>query len=534
MGWQLNFLELVASLAVAVSIPEYLRIHRGPAEDESGGLEAKPDLDRLCRGFQRATGWTLRYVMSDEKNGQLDPLWSAPVNPGVGDSPGYLMIGAAEKGRHPRAKLSEARCLAESVAALVADSLQADNARWRHEASLAAAIPVAARPEDPVHLAARLESVLRGGAESIDCQAAGLYLLDAATTELKLRSCWGIPRSRLADPPRPLRGAIADLEALTGHAVVLSEKRLMESWAAPEDYPSALCVPVSSPTTILGTLWMLADSARDFSDQETNLAEIIAGRLAADLEREALLSEGVRSDGWKRQVDVAMKMQRDLLPQSVPVGDGWDVAGWTPSTDSLGGHFHDWFNPCSGRLGISVVDALEQGMDAGLCAMSVRTALRAHAAHSSQAGQVLTRTNETLWSGSVGDQFAAAFYALLDGDTGKICCAGAGQIGAMVIRPSRSNGLNSTGMPLGIQPETRYRQHRLTMARYETLLVTTDGVFDALSPEGEHLGEANLAESIMTAKHATAEETVGIVRQCVETHTGESAIDGTILVVRKV
>ena len=97
------------------------------------------------------------------------------------------------------------------------------------------------------------------------------YLLDDATKQLKLRSCWGLPKSRFLDPPRPLRGAAADLEALVGHAVVLEDTSFLPHWKVPEEFRSAVCVPISSPTFPFGTLWMFCDQPRDFSVAETQL-----------------------------------------------------------------------------------------------------------------------------------------------------------------------------------------------------------------------------------------------------------------------
>ena len=57
---------------------------------------------------------------------------------------------------------------------------------------------------------------------------------------------------------------------------------------AAQDYPAAVCVPVSTPTMLLGTLWVFCHKRRDFNDRETNMLEVVAGRLAADLERETL------------------------------------------------------------------------------------------------------------------------------------------------------------------------------------------------------------------------------------------------------
>ena len=123
---------------------------------------------------------------------------------------------------------------------------------------------------------------------------------------------------------------MADLEALLGHAVVLNDDSLMATWNAPEDFPTAVCVPVSSPTTLLGTLWVFSNEKRDFNDRETNIMEVVAGRLASDLEREMLLRSAVDGAGLQKQVAAADRLQRERVPTIAPLLDGWDLAGGRP------------------------------------------------------------------------------------------------------------------------------------------------------------------------------------------------------------
>ena len=154
-----------------------------------------------------------------------------------------------------------------------------------------------------IDLAARLQAAVKSAANAVEGQAAALYLLDEGTSELKLRSCWGLPFDRLTAPARRLQGSLADLEALLGHAVVLENTSLMPGWNAPEDFAAAICVPVSSSTTVLGTLWIFCDETRDFTDAQTSVAEIVAGKIATDLEREMLLHEGVKGGQLPKAMD---------------------------------------------------------------------------------------------------------------------------------------------------------------------------------------------------------------------------------------
>ncbi len=284
---------------------------------------------------------------------------------------------------------------------------------------MAAGVPITPHRQPEKHLAERLEAVLRAGVEAVDADAAALYLLDEATTELKLRSSWGLPFDRLVAPARPLAGALADLEALLGHAVVLDRNDAPSVWNVPEDFPAAVCLPVSSPTTLLGTLWVFCNQRRDFNPRQTNVLEVVAGRLASDLEREMLLQVGIDGAKWQRQVAAAQRRQHNELPTIAPLLDGWDVAGSTAQADSLGGSLHDWFCLPDGLLAVAVGRAEEQGAAGALTAAALKNALRSHARYHRQPEPILQQVNLTLWTGSAGDRRASLLLGLIETATGR-------------------------------------------------------------------------------------------------------------------
>ncbi|MGC3972426.1 MAG: GAF domain-containing protein [Pirellulales bacterium] len=263
---------------------------------------------------------------------------------------------------------------------------------------MAAGIPVATKVQPQRHLVERLESVLRAAAEALGCKAAAAYLLDDATTELKLRAAWGLPEDRLMEPARPLRGAKADLEALAGHAVALEDATLFPHWNLPEPArPAAVCVPISSPTELLGTLWVFADEKRPFSDHEVNLVELSAGRIAADLEREVLLTETRQREDLRRDWDEAVQHRRVREPQVAPLVEGWDIVGTMQQPEEALGEFYDWLVPEEGAVTTAVGRVEEKGLAAALSVESLRSAWRAHVHHERDLTKLLERVNDDLW-----------------------------------------------------------------------------------------------------------------------------------------
>jgi serine phosphatase RsbU (regulator of sigma subunit) len=548
--------------------PSTPRLYTGPAasvEKNAGAVVAS--LPDLLQAFQRATGWSLRYASGPApkapRKETAEPSWSTLVSTGLGTPPAHLILGAvAGKGKSSplsnslesdTARLLKpaesevqrpvsfevARGLASAIGGMLEETLQLRRALVEREAELAAGVPLIPHPEEPKHLANRLEAVLRGGAQAVGCHAAAMYLLDEATSKLKLRSCWGLPLDRLTAPPRPLKGAVADLESLLGHAVVLEDVPMMRHWRAPEEFAAAVCVPISTSTTILGTLWMFSNAQRDFNELQTNIVEVIAGRLAADLDREMLWQEGLAAAAIKKQIAAAGRMQRSQLPTVAPLLEHWDLAGWTAQAETLGGDFHDWFCLPEGLLAVAVGHAMDGGIQAALAASGLKAALRAHGQYYREAQQTLKRLNLTLWTGSAGDQHASLFYGLIETATGRVTTASAGHPGALVIRPDGWESLSQISARLGEAPETVYEQSGYELQPGETLALFTDGALETPGADGKPLGEIGMGKLLHAAHDWPAAEMVAVLRRQFESSaTPEPALarkpwDRAVLLVKR-
>ena len=525
------------SAAKSAQTKKRLRLYsEQPPKNPRSLIEAVASLPDLLDAFDKATGWSLRY-MGDAASKVGGSAVELPIHTGRGLPPSHLRL-EAHVAEEKKAKGGVARKSAETLAASIADMLgellQTRHALWQREAELAAGVPTVPHREEEKHLAARLESVLKGGAEAVGCDAAALYLLDEGTSELKLRSSWGLPFDRLTLPARPLKGAIADLEALLGHAVVLDDAETMHIWNVPEDFPTAVCVPVASPTTLLGTLWVFGGERRDINDRQTNILEVVAGRLASDLEREMLLRESVDGAELKKQLASAERLQRSGLPTIAPMLDSWDVAGCTQQAQGLGGAFHDWFCLPDGLLAVAVGRAQSDGIAASLTANAVRTSLRAHGQYYRQAERVLQQLNLTLWTSSAGDQHAALFYGLIETATGRVCTATAGRPSALLLHPNAWESLSHPANHLGQSPEADFEQYGYELQPGETLVLFSDGGCDTRDDQGRLLGEAEVAKALLGKLNLPAEALVAAAREALEARFPDAqAHDRSILVVKR-
>lgn len=462
-------------------IPNYLRVHREETQDSRPiRQEAYPGLSKISEALTDLTGFGLalreepstkkgkrmsqQHVTRGGKMARLELHSHEGPKPSSGENPDLLQnLGG----------------LAGGLEFLLAEIDRLRIAVRQREAELATHIPVVAHPAAD-HLADRLEAALASAVEVTGANAAGLYVLDDATSELKLRSSHNLPQSRLLDPPRLLEGSLADLEALSGNAVVLEDTKLLPHWPCPEDVPSAVCIPVATSTTPLGTLWVFADESRDFTDRETNLLEIIAGKLAVDLERDQLIAERRSTQKLTRQKNQIADRQKAQLPNVKPLVEGWDVSAWTQQGSEMGGDFHDWAVIEDGKLAIFVGDAMDDNFDAVMTSTSLATAVKANCRIAHTAEVMLDRVNRTFWAASAGDHFASLAYAIFDPMLGTMEAGSCGHVQGFAFKHNSVRPLWSNSWPLGSGPEVEPELSTAMLQPGEVMALMSSGLIETL------------------------------------------------------
>lgn len=457
-------------------------------------------VEQLSVAFEQVTG---RQLFTEAETSD-DPL-RPPQSPAAAAA-----ATAATAATDSRLSPSDAEQLADQINQLLGELQRTQRALWQREGDLAAAVPLVVRREDEQgQLAERLEAVLRGGAEAVDCTAAGLYLLDDDTRHLKLRSSWGLPIDRLLAEPRRLRGSKADLEALTGHAVVLDSADRFEHWSAPEKFGSAVCVPVSTATVPLGTLWMFGNVGRPFTDAQVNIVEIVAGRVATELEREILLRQHIEPQaGWDDR-SAATALPHWQRWNAVVSLDGWQISvvpGATRGEPTLG---HDAWCPYvfeDGRLSFTLAGSQTRDTAGALTAASFRGAAQLVRATLDPADR-LHRINEALAALSAGDQACSAIGCTLEPHTGRFEFSTAGEADTYIIRPHGWELVSEPGAAVGVTPDARYGALVAEVQRGDIILTVAAVPPRETRLQSDQYVDANdLAELLLHHQHLSSSQ----------------------------
>ena len=371
-------------------------------------------LPEFSQAFQKVTGFHLRFLKPGASS--ADCIATFPIDLGENTT---CMIGLVRS----LTSVSliperDVESLARALADMVSEAHQWQFALREREAELAANVQLTFHEHHLHGLAQQFEQILRCGATAVHCDAAALYLLDHETSLLKLRSIWGLPEERLIDPPRSLATALADLEAMLGHAMILDEDDILaERWNAPIHFPAAICVPVASSTTIHGTLWCFADSPVDFDPVAVNLLEVVAGRIALELERRTLLREGHDGMILKRQLTDAEHYLQSRLPRATAKSsDSWQIAGAMDHSKPLAATFYDWQSITPDQSLCTLVSTAETipSVEAQMRMVMLQTEIKNLGRYQCSARQAVRELEDIAFSQQAEKKPFQMLYGLLD------------------------------------------------------------------------------------------------------------------------
>ena len=206
----------------------------------------------------------------------------------------------------------------------------------------------------------------------------------------------------------------------------------------------------------LGTLWFFSSLRKDFTEQETNLMEIIAGRIAAELEREILLGENERYRSQARHEPSTIRITEDATFRINPIIGGWDLAAFTSSAEPIG-ELCDWFVHADGNFSVSLGLANNEDLSETLALARASGALRASQEDEQAPGLLLDRINNVIQWGSSSVDSISLLNANFEVGTGEFQLAlGGGRIDAYVLRPSGHEAIQATDISLGLEPDVEF------------------------------------------------------------------------------
>lgn len=232
----------------------------------------------------------------------------------------------------------------------------------------------------------------------------------------------------------------------------------------------------------------------------------------------------------ERDIEQARRFQRMLLPRAFPrVPHLRGDVVYAPS-EILSGDFYDFFELGRSRVGVLIADVSGHGVSAALYTGMVKSEMLSVRDEFEHPEALFASINERLGVTARRRRHVTALLLILDTETRRLRYVNAGHPGFFT---STGGAWESTGPPLGMLEGATYEVGEAVLAREERLFLYTDGILEAMRPDGTEFG----FDRIRTAFDATrgllpdvaVMETVNAARRF--TGSEEFADDATAIVL---
>ena len=255
---------------------------------------------------------------------------------------------------------------------------------------------------------------------------------------------------------------------------------------------SLMCVPLLARGRTMGAITLISSRPdRRYGEEDLALAEDLAYRCA-------LAADNARL--YRDRSEIASVLQRSLLPPHLPQIPGVEVgAEYLPvgEANEVGGDFYDLINTVEDGWICAIGDVRGKGVEAASVTALARYTIRAVTLKDDRPSEILTALNEAMLRQLSEDRFCTAACIRLepaDGSPGVgIDVSRAGHPAPLLVRPdSPVEEVGPPGRVLGVFDDAELGDGSLRLMPGEALVLYTDGVTEARSPDGDFFGDERL------------------------------------------
>jgi PAS domain S-box-containing protein len=268
---------------------------------------------------------------------------------------------------------------------------------------------------------------------------------------------------------------------------------------------SLMCVPLLARGRTIGAITLVSSKPeRRYDREDLLLAEDLAYRCA-------LAADNARL--YRGRSEIARVLQRSLLPPHLPEIPGVEVGAEYLSVgeaSEVGGDFYDLINTVEDGWICAIGDVRGKGVEAASVTALARYTIRAVSLKNDRPSEILSALNEAMLRQLPEDRFCTAACVRLEPQDASpgvgIDVSRAGHPPPLLVRSEGAvEEVGCSGRVLGVFPEAELLDTSLRLMPGEALVLYTDGVTEARSPDGDFFGEGRLRQLLSSCAGCDAE-----------------------------
>lgn len=296
-------------------------------------------------------------------------------------------------------------------------------------------------------------------------------------------------------------------EAMTGKKAILSadaasdERFGMAESIAQFQIRSMMCVPlIDNEGESIGVIQIDTLNQRSrFTDDDLEVLAAVASQASVAVDNARMHDQMVAQRSLERDLELATKMQRALLPSSPPNAVGYGFFDYYDSARQVGGDYYDYVNLPGGRFAVILGDVAGKGVAAAIIMAKLSSDVRFALATEPDLGSAVNYVNRSFSEQGLDDRFVTMIFTIVDPATNEMTLVNAGHMPPM-HRKSEGEVIEVleeiTGLPIGVMDDFEFEQATLKLEPGESLTIFTDGFSEAMNSSQDLYGIERLLDQV--------------------------------------
>lgn len=216
----------------------------------------------------------------------------------------------------------------------------------------------------------------------------------------------------------------------------------------------------------------------------------------------------------ENDLELASKVQRELLPCCVPVLQDVQIAFHAEPARIVGGDYYDFFGYKNSHQGVAIADVMGKGLPASMLMSNLQASLRILGPQYTELDSLMTKLNELFQRNLKLIRFITIFLAAIDTKTGTVEYCNAGHHPPVLWEAStqKIHWLQPTGPAIGLTRNAQFKSDSINIKPGDLLLLYTDGLVESRNGNGEEFGDDRLVSFVQKNHHKSADDFVKNLR----------------------
>ncbi len=220
----------------------------------------------------------------------------------------------------------------------------------------------------------------------------------------------------------------------------------------------------------------------------------------------------------EEELKMASEIQKNLMPETFPVIEGFNFAvKYVPSQD-IGGDFYDIVNMSNGYYGVAFADVSGHGIPAALLSTMFTVYLMTYSEDIISPAETMELLNDVVVETFPEGKFISIFYLVLYPNSNKVrYCKAAQEPGLLMKINGEVDELKTSGQVLGLFSEKDFpgmldfKDGEIDLESGEKIFLYTDGIVEAQNRNEEFYGLDRLKEVLSKNRNLGAQDLIDSV-----------------------